>query len=619
MRENLLFAARLRWPQEPAASHELLVDAALKEIDLREQQSARVGGALEKSLSGGQRKRVNIGLELVGRGSLLLLDEPTSGLSSGDTRKIIEVLRRRADDGNIVFVVAHQPSARVLAAFDKVLVLDQGGHMAFFGGVEACYRYFGETLPATIDEAHHVSPEPGMIFEALEQRKLRIDGTATSERRYPPSYWQGRYRAVAHRYLPVPLRERASSLSFLHAPAGTGTSFVNRSAVLLARECLNKLRGRIGLALQLVSAVFLGLAAALACRVGASGPYSYRANEALVNYMFLTVIVCLFLAVSASAQEIIRDRAILLREQMLSIPFAAYLQSKFIALFLIYLCQLTLYLAVGFWILRIPELFGAWWLFLAVVGCAGLGLGLALSAIPKLSDRAAGVLVPLVIIPQIILSGADPFPFAEMQHLKLRPDQGDNPPGIAQIMPSRWAFEGLVALHRDYGFANVYLQALKSLDAEFGFFRLHLPRDPRLKLSDPALYARQFAQFAQAYQQRYGKPLTQGRLALFNLVKSGTISAPGPDPDIRPRYEKMAYAFANNSAVQKRFAHDHHIPGTAWRVTAPYFDGAVLLLCTAGFLGLAGLLQHASSAAAKRRRARRQASKTPDQTASHPA
>lgn len=594
VRENLLFAAKLRRPRETAASHAMLVDAALEDIGLREQQHVKIGSALNKLLSGGQRKRVNIGLELVGPGSLLLLDEPTSGLSSGDTRKIIDVLRRRADAGHAVFAVLHQPSARVLEIFDKVLVLDQGGRMAFYGDVQGCYRFFVGALsgPVNAPASAVTSPEPDVIFEALEQPKVRLDGSPDLERRYPSTYWQGRYRSVAHQYLPAPLREDVPPTPSL--PPSRKASFLELSRVLLLRECLNKLRGRVGLLLQCVSASLLGAAAALACRVNVSGQYSYRTNGALLNYMFLTVIVCLFLAVSGSVQEIIRDRAILLRERMLNIPFLAYLQSKFVALFLIYACQLTLYLAAGFWILRIPELFGAWWIFLAVVGCAGIGSGLALSSIPKLSERAAAVLVPLVIIPQIILCGADPFPFSKMGHLKLSSakiastDENADPPSIAQIMPSRWAFEGLVTLHRDHGFAHAYDYARTALSAEeLKFFRKYPSYNADSEHGDSKAYEKRLVQFAHEYAEHYSRPLTQERLALFYLKKSGETNKAQADPNIHPMQEQMADSFNKDTTVQNRFAQAHRIPGTGWLVNATLFDGGILVLFTLVFLGIA--------------------------------
>lgn len=602
---NLRFAAKLRWPHDDEARISRRIAAVLKEIDLVEQRNLRVGDVLEKFLSGGQRKRVNIGLELLGHSHLMLLDEPTSGLSSGDARSVVSVLRRRADAGKIVLVVAHQPSARVLDFFDKVILLDKGGRLAFYGSVEDSYRYFAEVLPdARSSETRMPENErdPDILFEALQQSSLRIDGSPTGRLLYPPAYWQMRYRRKEKRYRPTTVRS-GQPTSDRARTERTPRSVIRTCNILLHRELLNKIQGRVGLLLQLGSAVLLGLATALTCRVGGTKkPYAYSDNQALLNYIFLTVIVCLFLSMSASVQEIIRDRAILLRDRMLQIPFGAYLQSKFIPLFMIYACQLTLYLALGFWILKIPELFIAWWIFLLVVGCVGIAMGLAISSVPHLSERAASVFVPLAIIPQIILSGAEPFPFSSMKHLRLWSGV-DETPEIAQIMPSRWAYEGLVTLHRDFSSAGEYMRAKKELE-EDGVFIRHMPDAAaeaiqsmlasagkrvissadlgrRLDKSQQA----DLIKFAQRYRKIYGRPLLPNRLDLYLLTKSREVS-PGKNLCSNEFYK---------AADAPHFPPFHTIPFTKTPSEVAVFDGVVLLIFAGIFITIASLLHRASS------------------------
>jgi ABC-type multidrug transport system ATPase subunit len=528
--ENLTFAARLRRSSESCDSIETRVRRSISQVDLAEHRDSKVGGPTMKSLSGGQRKRVNIGLELVGGSHLLLLDEPTSGLSAGDARKVIEVLSRRARSGDIVVVVAHQPDSHLLSMFNRVVVLDKTGKLAFFGGVPECLRYFADASPSANLPDHGRNPtnpkEPGIIFESLEQSARSIDGSPLKSRRYPPAFWQQRFELYANRYRPVPFRAGESDRDAHPGESATGSWF-HSCMVLLLRESLNKLRGRAALGMNMISALVLGFAASLACRTSVGrNAYSYTENPALANFMFLTVIACLFLSVSGSVNEILCDRAILLRERMLRIPFTAYLPAKFLPLFAIYAGQLTIYLLIGFSVLRIPELFWAWWCFLAILGCTGIALGLAVSSIPNLSERAASAFVPLIMIPQIILAGADPFPFPDMRHLHLGRSRIEKtypdapPPQIAQLLPARWAFEGLVALHRDRCFNSRFIPAKEAINKNLqvrDFIRNDLDpekhKDGRLLLED-----------RQKYLEKFGVPLTAEQIAQFRLKKSGELA-----------------------------------------------------------------------------------------------
>src|SRR5690606_30368262 len=105
----------------------------LGSLGLADKKDLKVGSPLNKVISGGQRKRLNIALELVREPSVLFLDEPTSGLSSKDSENIIDLLRELTLKGKLIFTVIHQPSSDIFKMFDKVAILDQGGYLVYFG------------------------------------------------------------------------------------------------------------------------------------------------------------------------------------------------------------------------------------------------------------------------------------------------------------------------------------------------------------------------------------------------------------------------------------------------------------------------------------------------------
>src|SRR5260221_12430700 len=165
--ENLRYGARLRLPGAGKQDIEERVAAVLQEVDLAEWADEIVGDVNNKTLSGGQRKRLNLALELLSPKTLLLLDEPTSGLSSGDSERIVQILRARADSGALVLVVIHQPSATPFRLFDRLLLLDRGGVTAFYGDPKNAGAYLAAVAPAThVTELHGIYPRA--LISALE-------------------------------------------------------------------------------------------------------------------------------------------------------------------------------------------------------------------------------------------------------------------------------------------------------------------------------------------------------------------------------------------------------------------------------------------------------------------
>ncbi len=189
--ENLYYNAKLRYPGKDKDIKKLVNDV-LRDIGLYEKKDVKVGDPLNKVLSGGERKRVNIGLELLSDSDILLLDEPTSGLSSKDSENIIKILRSLAYKGKIIFLVIHQPSSLIYQMLNKILILDRGGKLAYFGEVNGAYKYF-ETFSDNIQNEISQIKSPDFILDTLEQPIRDIDGKALPIRRYSPAFWKEKF------------------------------------------------------------------------------------------------------------------------------------------------------------------------------------------------------------------------------------------------------------------------------------------------------------------------------------------------------------------------------------------------------------------------------------------
>src|SRR5436305_11984030 len=208
--ENLQFAAAIRSPHLSRRDRMRRLEAKLVELGLGERRDAVVGSALRKTLSGGERKRLNIGLDMIGMSDVYLFDEPTSGLSSKDSEHVIEIIRGMAHN-KIIIVTIHQPSSKLFQLFHKAILLDKGGRLVFFGTPSDMLRYFAEA-----EHQHQFGAElgacpscgttrPEFIFDVLETPLRDVSGDIIYEensrgqlvaaRRYSPEFWRDKYEA----------------------------------------------------------------------------------------------------------------------------------------------------------------------------------------------------------------------------------------------------------------------------------------------------------------------------------------------------------------------------------------------------------------------------------------
>ncbi|GAB4214127.1 MAG: hypothetical protein OHK0013_38590 [Sandaracinaceae bacterium] len=249
VREALWYACKLRLPPMPEADLEQSIERTLKQVGLYDQRDLQIGSAEEKVLSGGQRRRVNLAVELVTDPSLLILDEPTSGLSWTDAADVVATLRRLADDGRTIVLTIHQPDFQEYEKFDSVAILGRGGKLLFFGPPSPdSYEFFGA--------APH---KPREMFDHVEQM--------------PPDEWRARFEQTQtfQRFV-VQRGPGQSNHTEGPVPKPRARSSFRQFPTLLARSIQLTLRNRTALALLLLQAPLLGLLIGLTT----SGSTSFR-------------------------------------------------------------------------------------------------------------------------------------------------------------------------------------------------------------------------------------------------------------------------------------------------------------------------------------------------------
>lgn len=435
--ENLRFSAELSlgaMPNEDLIAH---VHQTLRSLGLWEIRDLRVGSVMDKIISGGQRKRLNIALELIREPAVLFVDEPTSGLSSRDSEQIMDLLKELALRGKLIFVVIHQPSSDIFKLFDRLLLLDAGGYPVFQGNPLQSLAYFKQlsnqvqSNDLVCRECGTVNPES--IFEIIEACMVDDYGQVTSNRRVSPEEWFDFYNVFIANAL-VPSRVVEDMPTALKAP-----SWLKQWITYWTRDLKTKRSNRQYVLMNLLQAPVLAIFLATFTRFQDGGvAYSYRLSENLPQFLFISVIVSLFLGLSFSAEEIFRDRPLLKRERLLKLNWNAYLTSKIALMFSLSAVQSFMYSAISILILQIPNAFGTlFWTLFGLSAFANL-LGLNLSSAMR-SAKTIYIMIPLLIIPQIIFGGA----IIRFDRFNPVFTEVDRVPWIGNVMASRWGFESI--------------------------------------------------------------------------------------------------------------------------------------------------------------------------------
>jgi ABC-type multidrug transport system ATPase subunit/pSer/pThr/pTyr-binding forkhead associated (FHA) protein len=383
VRSALGYAARLRFPPDvSAADRRHRVDEVMAELGLTERANLQVA-----KLSGGQRKRTSVAIELLTKPSLLFLDEPTSGLDPGYEKSVMELLRNLADGGRTVITVTH--SIQSLDLCDRILFLAPGGQTAYFGPSGSALQFFGLGQYAEVFQ-HLDRAEPNSAKEAfagstdylqyvrapLEAEQDRPIRAAPPEAVTANSSWGHQLVSLVLRYLAVIAGDRRNSLLlFLQAP-------------------------------------ILGLLMLAVLGHGALDPGNPRARSTGGSVLVALILAATYLGASNSVREIVKERPILQRERATGLSASAYVLSKALVLGVLTVLQALLLVVIGVARQGGPahgavlssgrlELF----LVAALSGLAAMALGLVISALVSNADKALTIL-PVILFAQFLLTGA---------------------------------------------------------------------------------------------------------------------------------------------------------------------------------------------------------------------
>ena len=374
--QNLWYTAKLCFEGMDDKGIDFRVTKTLKDLGLDAIKDLKVGSAINKYISGGQRKRLNIALELIREPAVLFLDEPTSGLSSSDTEMVINLLKEQTYKGKLIIVNIHQPSSDVYKLFDRLWLLDKGGYPVYDGNPINAITYFKEAA-AYADAETSACPtcgnvNPEVILNIIDEKALNNTGEISDERKVTPEQWHKMYLDNRPQFSQPNVSDVPPSDQKKPGP-------LKQFAIFLRRNIHTKITNVQYLCITLLEAPLLALVCSFLTRYAPPEGYSVMDNKNLVSYFFMSVIVATFIGMSGSAEEIIKDRALLKRESFLHLSYGSYIWSKIIYMAGVSLIQTLLFILVGNYIMGLHGLFAEWWLILFVTAFLSNLMGLLLS------------------------------------------------------------------------------------------------------------------------------------------------------------------------------------------------------------------------------------------------
>ena len=434
VQEALYFSARLRLPTDYSEDEiGQRLQRVINDLGLEGTEHTRIGNAERRGLSGGQRKRVNVAMELLTDPPLVFLDEPTSGLSSEDALSLMKLMRKLVVEGKTIILTIHQPSLEVYRLMDNLIVVGKDSNSASAGQLV----FSGPAFPDAIT-----------FFQgkAKDGTDTSPDGVLRGLATRPASEWASKYRKSDYyqRFVANRLQDR-SEHDYKNLASRRRVGGLSQYKTLVTRGLRIKLKDSWNTGVLLLQAPLIAIVLGLVFGPTLSeevvvGNFA-DVSRATATTMFLLGFSALWFGCSNAARDIVAERAIYKRERMVGLTVPAYVASKFTILAILCSLQCGILLFIVGWLgsLRASWLFLFGAIFLAAL--VGVTIGLLVSAVARTSEVAAGVL-PLVILPMVILGGVL-LPLHDLP-------RGPIPMHvIAGMMPSRWAFESLLLPEAD--------------------------------------------------------------------------------------------------------------------------------------------------------------------------
>jgi ABC transport system ATP-binding/permease protein len=424
--EALDFAAQLRMPPDTTKEERIQrIEEVMNDLDLAHRRDTQIS-----KLSGGQQKRVSIGVELITKPGLFFLDEPTSGLDPGMETELMRLMRRLADQGRTIVMITHATKNVMLA--DKVVFLARGGFLAWFGPPEEALAYFDQYRSERDRRSNPM--EFDNIYTLLDQNELGQGADWVKRFREHPAYTKYIAEPLQKSGVLSPWKKQGPQTVAKQPAQHKQVSALRQFFILSHRNIQILKRDRFSLALLLLTAPLMASLDFMLARGTEKNPLSFQNGN--FNDVIITMIVLTNTAILvgglAFMRELVKEREIYKRERLVNLRLSPYIFSKIWIAVLLVVYQAVCYTVIRYKAFDMPGgreemLFFFVTVFLLIM--AGVMMGFFVSALTP-NANSAPLLLIMFIIPQMVLSGAlVPLPSA-----------------ITAVASSRWAFQAAVAI-----------------------------------------------------------------------------------------------------------------------------------------------------------------------------
>ncbi|MBN2762497.1 MAG: ATP-binding cassette domain-containing protein, partial [Bacteroidales bacterium] len=426
--DNLLINARLYYSS--LSRHEIRqkIDQLLSVLTLTDIRDKIVGNIMNKKIQPGQRRILNIALELLREPQILLVDNALAGLSLSDSIKVIKVLHNYTLEGNLVITSVSQVGSNMFSYFDDIWILDDGGYPVYTGPTHKLTDYLYKHLdyvdqyPETVDSA--------TIIDLINHEEPGDD--AGMQRAVSPQKWHQLYLASVRAEQPEKSRKSIFPTRPIKIP-----NLEIQFLIFSFRNFKCKFSRINNLVYIMLSGPVVALILAFFLRQPQSGPSNFSMNPNIPAYQYISIIIAMFMGIALSAGEILKERNILLKEQYLEFSLFSYINSKIAFLLLITGIQCFLYILVGNALLGIKGMFWSYWIVIYSVACFGVLTGLLFSASARKLSTIYEILVPIFIALQVLFGGG------LIPYHNLNLSKSKYIPFIGELMVSRWGYEAL--------------------------------------------------------------------------------------------------------------------------------------------------------------------------------
>lgn len=435
--ENLLYQANLSLGNMNMADIKKRVNDTLERWSLGNIKHVKAGTYIDHSISDFQRICLRIAIEMIRNPYILLLDEPLSGLSFSDSKRLLSILKDETQKGKLVILTSQLPTSDIFNMFDKVWLIDSDGYMIFNGPPMASLTFFKNTglLPYYFIQSKSDTVSAEDVIKVVETKKINSDGSISDKRQIDPGTWYDAWRAESEKEFedidtevkPLPIY-------------GSGLPGIEKQFLVYLFRNFRKGISNIKFLLNnLLGVPAAGVLIALVIRYTQGGSYVFAENDFFPLFLFLSVNLILLTSMFMGAEEIHSEKQQLQRDLSFNLSPFSYFNSKLIFVFIFTFVQALLYTVLTNIALGIKGITLNYLLIYFSVAAFGNLLSLSFShSFRKLSSIY--ILIPFFIIPNLLFTGYL-IPFNQSSYSK---NYNESVPLIANIFPTRWAYEVLV-------------------------------------------------------------------------------------------------------------------------------------------------------------------------------